>query len=239
MSLEDKLRNLEFDDGMGNLTKLEYASHSALDEERREIYSSANLFDKTSDVIAVKYFDNERNVVEHIVCVENDTVRPIISECAIMMEELSPTALVEYQYDMEGKWRLSRISLDPMVQYKAYKFKAWREMLDKPSCEAAFARMIQCGLINRLYDKLGFPIPDEEKSQWTVIDEKTGKEVDIPRPVYSLRIWNPSANAYDYISPVMEGAPETDEQADSYWQHTLLELKLFHGDEYVTSLLNR
>lgn len=34
--------------------------------------------------------------------------------------------------------------------YKATKFKNWQDMLEKPSCEAAFARMLQIGPVNRL-----------------------------------------------------------------------------------------
>ena len=34
--------------------------------------------------------------------------------------------------------------------YKATKFKNWQGMLEAPSCEAAFARMLQIGPVSRL-----------------------------------------------------------------------------------------
>lgn len=146
--------------------------------------------------------------------------------------------MVEYQYDPDGPWRLAKISREPLEAYKASKFTLWRGMLDKPSCEAAFARMLQSGPINRIYDKLGFPIPEEEQAKWRITDENTGKLVDIPRPVHRLRIWNPSTDSYDEISALLGGAPNDDE-LENYWIRTLEEMKVLHGEEYIQNLLNR
>ena len=146
--------------------------------------------------------------------------------------------MVEYQYDPNGPWRLAKISKEPLEAYKASKFTLWRGMLDKPSCEAAFARMLQSGPINRIYDKFGFPIPDDEQMKWKITDENTGKLVDIPRPVYKLRIWNPNNDSYEEISALLGGAP-SDEELESYWIQTVNEMRVLHGEEYIQSLLNR
>jgi hypothetical protein len=104
--------------------------------------------------------------------------------------------------------------------------------------EAAFARLLQSGPINRIYDKLGFPIPEDEQSAWRITDENTGKLVDIPRPVYKLRIWNPLTDSYDEISAQLGGAPSDDELND-YWVATMEEMKGKHGEDYIQALLNR
>jgi hypothetical protein len=189
-------------------------------------------------VFAVKYA-GENGVVEHIILWNGSRSVPVLCECGISCEELSPTQMVEYQYDSDGPWRLAKISYEPMEAYKSHKFKMWREMLDKPSCEAAFARMIKSGPVNRLYDKLGFPISESEQDNWKITDEKTGKQVDIPRPVHALRIWNSEAGEYTMVSPIMVGAPPDDEALAEYWQETLVELKTKHGEDYVNSLLTR
>lgn len=104
--------------------------------------------------------------------------------------------------------------------------------------EAAFARLLQCGPINRIYDKFGFPIPEEEQGAWRITDENTGKLVDIPRPVHQLRVWNPATDSYDEISALLGGAPSDAELSD-YWLATLEEMKGKHGEEYIHALLNR
>jgi hypothetical protein len=106
------------------------------------------------------------------------------------------------------------------------------------SGEAAFARMLQSGPINRLYDKLGFPIPEAEVASWQITDERTGKLVDVPRPVHSLRVWNADTDSYREISAIMDGAP-SDSELDAFWAHRLHEVRTKHGDEYVDHLLSR
>jgi hypothetical protein len=167
--------------------------------------------------------------------------------------------MVEYQYDPDGPWRLAKISLEPLEAYKATKFTLWRGMLDKPTCsssshspsppphhsaslfftgEAAFARLLQSGAINRIYDKLGFPIPEDEQPAWRITDENTGKLVDIPRPVHRLRIWNPTHDGYDEVSALLGGAPG-DEQLGEYWDGVMEEMRRKHGEEYILALLSR
>lgn len=104
--------------------------------------------------------------------------------------------------------------------------------------EAAFARLLQSGPINRIYDKFGFPIPEDEQAAWRITDENTGKLVDIPRPVHKLRLWNPSTDSYDEISASLGGAP-SDAELNDYWLATLDEMKGKHGEEYIHTLLNR
>lgn len=239
--MEEAFKNIQFDDGMGKVEALPFMSFEELSSDRKAIYEDAGcLASKTPEdsVYAVKY-QCEDKTVEHIVLWNGARAAPVFCECGISYEELSPTQMVEYQYEENGPWRLARISFEPMEAYKSHKFKMWRDMLDKPSCEAAFARMIKSGPINRLYDKLGFPIPDSEEADWKITDDRTGKQVDIPRPVHSLRIWDTDAGDYSLVSPIMEGAPPDEQALAAYWHETIEDLKTKHGEEYVTSLLSR
>ena len=47
------------------------------------------------------------------------------------------------------------------------------------------------------YDKHAFPIPDAEAKDWIAVDDRSGKEVDLPRPVFALRLWNAKQQRYD------------------------------------------
>jgi hypothetical protein len=207
------------------------------------IYAAAGCFSELggvpSSVIGAKFDTEDFGPVQHIVAWDGTTATPVMSECGISYEELSPSQLVEYQYEEGGVWALAKMSLEPLQYYKSSKFKAWRDMLDAPSCEAAFARMIQAGPLNCIYDKLGFPIPENEQAEWTITDEKSGKLVDIPRQVAALRVWDASADCYAPVSPLMGGAPEDAAALAAYWEVTLGELRVKHGDEYITQMLAR
>ena len=52
-------------------------------------------------------------------------------------------------------------------------------------------------------------------------DEKSGKKVQIPRPLHALRIWNATTKSYDEVSTLLDGAP-SDEEKDKYWTEMIL-----------------
>ena len=52
------------------------------------------------------------------------------------------------------------------------------------------------GLVTSIYDHVSFPSPADEQPDWEVEDENTGKMVAIPRPVSSIRIWDPEEKKY-------------------------------------------
>ena len=212
---------------------------------RVAIYNAAGCFSALggvpATVVAAKYDTEDFGPVEHVVVWDSNanTATAVMTECGISYEELSPSQLVEYQYVENGPWALAKMSLEPLTYYKQSKFKAWRDMLDAPSCEAAFARMIQAGPLNCIYDKLGFPIPENEADEWTITDEKSGKLVDIPRQVFALRVWDAEADSYSVVSPLMGGAPADAAALAAYWEETLGELRAKHGDDYIAKLLTR
>jgi len=205
---------------------------------RRAIYAAA-IDDIAADdfVASVECKDSSDELVERIVRVPADksAAEDVVLECKISMEDCSPSALVEYTFNGTD-WFLAQMSAPSLEYYKAGKFKVWRKMLLEPDCEAAFRRLLQIGLINHMFDHVAFPMPEAEQGDWEVEDEKTGKKVQIPRPVSGLRVWNASKRDYDTISTLLAGAP-TDEEKDKYWADMLVELRSIHGDEYIDGFL--
>ena len=238
---EEALKALQFEDDMCNMKTLPFISVAPLDNDRVDMFNHVIGPYNSSDIeiLCAKYTNFDGNIVDHIIKYEKstNTAHKVLCECGISMEEFSPVCIVQYQYEENGPWRLSKISKDPLDAYQKSKFSLWRNMLNAPTCQAAFVRMLKVGPINRIYDKLAFPIPETEQDDWVITDEKSGKKVDIPRPVVNLRIWNSTSNEYTSISPALEGAP-SDADIDEFWKTTLVELRQLHGDEYITSLLS-
>lgn len=156
-------------------------------------------------------------------------------ECQVSLEEYSPSQLIEYTFNENGPWYLSPMSLPSLEQYRKTKFENWKHMIEHPDCEAAFKRLLNIGLINRMFDFHAFPSPDNEKHLYEVKDEN-GKTVMIPRPVKALRIWNPAKKKYDDVDCHLEGAPK-DNEVQQYWENMLNQFRLERGNEYIDKLL--
>lgn len=159
------------------------------------------------------------------------------STCQVTYEDLSASQLVEFRFADEGDatWRLSCIGEAALTAFKAHKFKGWKDMLENPTCEAQFRRMLQLGLVNKVYDKFIFPTPDALKPSYTVVDDN-GKNVDIPHSVAGLRIWAAADQAYREISPQLDGAP-SDADAAKVWGEMLDQWRETRGAEFIDSLL--
>ena len=109
-------------------------------------------------------------------------------------------------------------------------------MLNNPDCEAQFRRMLQCGIVINMYDKGMFPTPDALKEKYQVVDDKNGKTIDLPHPVAALRVWNAEKQAYDDVSPHLDGAP-TAEEKDAAWAKILDDFRESRGHEYINDML--
>jgi hypothetical protein len=129
------------------------------------------------------------------------------------------------------------LGVDSLQSYIAGKFSAWKgQMLTAfGGCAKAFLPELRRGYaLTNIYDHMVFSSPAYEKQDWEV--EHQGKLVSIPRPVAALRIWNPSTEAYDPLSPVMTGSP-SEAQREEYWQSFLAELREHlnpkYGDAFI------
>merc|ERR1712226_666493 len=150
---------------------------------------------------------------------------------------MGPSECVEYSFsEASENFALAQISRDALETYRSMKFEAWKHMLMEPSCEAAFRRMLQLGIVTRMYDPHVFPTPENLKSSYQVVDEKTGKLLDLPHPVAKLRIWSAQKGTYEAIDTRLDNAPAETEQ-QKWWNNLLADFKLRHGEEYISSLL--
>eukprot|EP01062_Namystynia_karyoxenos_P024358 TRINITY_DN1948_c1_g1_i1.p2 TRINITY_DN1948_c1_g1~~TRINITY_DN1948_c1_g1_i1.p2 ORF type:complete len:261 (+),score=110.88 TRINITY_DN1948_c1_g1_i1:78-785(+) len=209
-----------------------------LSPERRSIYATAYPALATGAVGAA-LCDEGGTKVQHVVhCPPGGTPTVVIIEegCKIMYEDLPPSRMVEYRFKEGGGWMLSRMGPEACEMYRGQKFKAWKQMLDEPSCEAALRRMLEGGLVNRLFDENVLPTPEDQLAQWQVVDQATGKTISIPHPVAELRLWDAEAGEYRTMSAVLAGAPE-DDGVEQAWQGILDELRAKHGTEYINGFL--
>mmetsp|Transcript_53225 Transcript_53225/g.65257 ORF Transcript_53225/g.65257 Transcript_53225/m.65257 type:complete len:121 (+) Transcript_53225:1-363(+) len=116
------------------------------------------------------------------------------------------------------------------------KFEAWKQMLQKPTCEAQFRRMLQLGCVSELFDPQLFPTPKALQAQYQVTDDRTGKLIQLPHPVKELRVWSPSKLSYEHIDTKLTGAP-TQAEKSAWWTSFVDQLRKEHGDEYITGLM--
>lgn len=239
-SLEVQLRNIKFFNEFTQEFSLlpVLTSFTELDLSRRAIYLHAKCFQEKDTVIAAHFTSADTSnpsAVEHLFCWDKKTATPVLSTCGISYDSFSPTCMIEYQYDAGGPYRLSKIALEPFLQYKKCKFRTWEKMLENPECQAAFSRMLKEGPMNHLFDSIAFPIPEDEILLWVAKNEK-GKNTEIPRPVFAFRLWDPIDNCYQPLSPLMDGAPENDEALKIYWESKLESLRASSGADYIESL---
>ena len=160
--------------------------------------------------------------------------------CQITYEDLSLSDCVEYCFSEESpfpSWHVAQISAIAVEDFKAKKFKLWENQLQAPECEAAFRRQLQQGPIRNVYDKFIFPSPESLGNKYKVVDEHSGKIVDLPHQVSRMRIWNASKGEYDEFDPSLTGAPKSDDEAKVYWDQLMTTLCELRGKEYIESLL--
>lgn len=221
-----------------------YQSHRPLESERRQIIASAFPACGVMDdqVMAIVAKDAEGNAKEFTAIVKEATDAPpsaslVMGSCQITYEDMPPADCVEYAFAEDpGSWALAQLSRDALETYRGMKFEAWKGMLTNPTCEAQFRRMLQIGIVTRLYDPHVFPTPESLKSMYQVTDEKTGKLIELPHPVGAMRIWNAGSQSYDMIDPQLQGAPPEAEK-DAWWANLIQELKAKLGDEYVAQFV--
>ncbi|MES1918812.1 hypothetical protein MHBO_000714 [Bonamia ostreae] len=174
--------------------------------------------------------------LEYVLVLRDDqtSIEIATTNCGISYDTISPSQLVEYCYH-KGKWQLSNISLESLGFYRASKFSFWKKLLLEPTCKAQFRRTLRQGMVNRMFDRLVFRMPEEEQKNWQVEDEN-GKRVYIPRPVEALRIFDAATRRYKDVSPILDDAP-SDEEAPKWWTEFLVVLREKHGADFIEEIL--
>lgn len=221
-----------------------YQSHRRLEPARRRIMATA--FPECAqgrEVMAVVASDRRGDCREFIAVL--DTTGPVpaaslvMGSCQILYEDMSPSECCEYCFAEDPEtWVMTKTSCEAIESYKGMKFEAWKGMLTNPTCEAQLRRMLQIGLVTRLYDSNVFPTPDSQKSLYWVIDEKTGQSIELPHPVAGLRVWDASKQTYKSLDPQLTGAPKDEQGKNAFWAGMILGLKARLGDEYVSQFVS-
>lgn len=229
------------------------ASVAPLSAGRRAIYAAAGIdgfpaagTDPDKAVAAVCCVDGG-DTIEHIVVVVGGgdggggavtADPPITYEDKIMFDDVPLSGIVEYRFGPAGPRLLGTISTESLSFYVKSKFKVWRELLQSGGngCKRSFRSLLRTGLITRIYDPIAFPSPPAELPDWQVMDENTGKRVDIPRPVADVRVWDAGVGGYRALQGRLEGAPAVAEEA-AFWAETLKELKELYGADLVDELM--
>eukprot|EP00486_Rosalina_sp_Unknown_P009229 CAMPEP_0201583864 /NCGR_PEP_ID=MMETSP0190_2-20130828/103694_1 /ASSEMBLY_ACC=CAM_ASM_000263 /TAXON_ID=37353 /ORGANISM="Rosalina sp." /LENGTH=264 /DNA_ID=CAMNT_0048026643 /DNA_START=18 /DNA_END=812 /DNA_ORIENTATION=+ len=227
---------------------LKVSSIRYLEDDRIKIYGVLNesilkgehvlaveCLPKDADEAKQKDDDDDTTLQEKVIVISNNEVDIIELEDKITMEDLSPSKLIEYTFYENGPWFLAPMSQLSLEGYRKMKFKAWKEMIENPTCEAAFKRLLKIGLITNMFDNVAFPSPENEKADWIVKDDH-GKDVTIPRPVKKLRAWNCNKRCYKDVQAHLDGAPKP-EDAEKYWNDMLNKFKDERGDEYINNLV--
>jgi len=185
--------------------------------------------------------DDSIELIERIVTVmiddnNNITTNNCLIEDKISMDDFSPSELIEYSFNGTDYF-LSPMTKASCEYYRKGKYKNWIHLINNPDCEAAFKRLLKVGLINRLFDYIAFPSPDNEANDWIVVNEQTGKKTNIPRPVQNIRVWNVKTCKYESISPILDGAPSDDDK-DKVWNDMLNKFKSEQGIDFINGLIN-
>jgi len=222
--------------------EMTYTGHRPLEPERVRIMASAfpdieAPGQKPYAVLAQRGGDTK----EFIALVKSDPASEpptvLMGSCSITYEDLSPADCIEYAFaEAPEEWRMSQLSREALETYRGMKFEAWKGMLVNPSCEAAFRRMLQIGMISQMYDPQVFPTPESQKAKYQVTDERTGKLIELPHPVKGLRVWDAGAQRYTDIEAQLTGAP-SEADAAKWWEDFLGELSGKHGAEYIQDLI--
>lgn len=137
---------------------------------------------------------------------------------------LSSHSLSFSPFRSRSDWHTSCIGRECLDGYTSSKFNLWKEQLLQAfgGCSKAFLPEIRRGYaLTHMYDHMIFPFEDADKVWET---EHHGKTLRLPRPIQDLRVWDPRAQTYEPLSPLMAGAPlHTDR--DAYWLTLLDELR--------------
>ena len=227
--------------------KLSIEMISFLSDARLQIYESKYKNIASADcVLSVTVKDDDDELFERIVLVnKNDkdeyTLTDKLCDCMIgalcEVDQFSPSGFIEYCFGGNEQFYLAPVCVNCLDYYKSQKFEIWKKMLMKPDCEATFRRLLQIGLITKVFDFNLFPIPESELADYQIVNEKTGKTMNIPRPCKSLRVWNVEKKEYEKIDATLKGAPK-DEDKEKYWQDLVGKLKKEHGPEYIDKMMS-
>jgi len=220
-----------------NGSTFQYISERPLELERLGIYADVFPGCVGADKVVAVLAEGGGGKKEFTALVKGSAASLVKGTCAVTLTDLLPSEAIEYTFaEAPGKWAIAQISRQALDIMMKSKFGMWRDMLLKGECEAQLRRMLQAGVVSAIYDDVIFPTPEEYRHHFKVKCEKTGRIVNIPHAVASLRVWNANELKYDEIDPVLEGAP-SEADKETWWTSFLSKLKNQRGADYIEDLL--
>jgi len=222
------MESLKYEDDDGTY---EYKSVKPLGEDRKAVIGSL-----LPDILPLECFSVSTTGDDFLVIKNGTELEVIVETCSITYSDMSVLSMVEYKFSEEPTWRTAKVSKQALESYRIIKFKQWLGMLHAPTCEAQFRRMLQIGVVTRLYDKQLFPTPEAYIDKYRVTDEHSGKLIDVPHMVEALRMWNSATQQYDPLPVELEGAP-TQTESETWWKDKLFELQDQKGRVYIEQML--
>ena len=196
-----------------------------LDMARAQRYSQIpevkGMREDGSNARCVIGYDQDGKLTEMIVKIDDED-RPVDVwqvEDKIMMEPVNLYSFPEYQYDEGGPWRMCPAGATSLEAWRDSSFKLYEKALMQtpPECLASLGRMLHLGPVTQLYGRADdplFPMPEEEKGNWTVL-RNDGKKTYLPRPLNGLRMFNITSRLYTPMDMRLKGAPPPD--AEEAW----------------------
>jgi ubiquitin-protein ligase len=220
-----------------------------LQPERVAIFGSIAEGLTADNAVAVTCSSESMGTVEAIINV--DTMEHCKFEDPIMMTEGLIATLIEAQFEQGGPWVLSRGTVEGYEQEKQILFKNYEDFItkDPPECLSTLRKMMQNGPINRLYtgggnkfvkshEGFALRMPASEVADWQMTNDK-GELQDIPRPAIGIRVWNAETRSYDSLDPLLNGAPNTPEAVDAWYENVVRKHKSsnYMGSDLVDALV--
>jgi len=177
---------------------------------------------------AVNHGNNDINVDDY------DVIN-INCECLITYDIMNIMDCIQYSFDGKN-WYIGKISFDAFNGYKKSKFKLWKDLLIKTTCKATLKRLLNMGIINKMFDRHLF-MPKKDENDWKIIDDK-GNTIYIPRMIKYARKWNANENKYDDVNCLLDDAPN-DDNKEKYWNDMIKEFRETRGQEFIDQLLDK
>eukprot|EP00435_Cladocopium_sp_Y103_P003660 s2963_g1.t1 len=116
-------------------------SHRALEESRRKVMVSSfpQLSEGSAVAIVARSPNGEQR--EFVATTKGDGYDLVFGSCQITFEDLTPADCIEYCFpEAPSEWHMAQVSREALETYRGMKFEAWKQMLQKPTCEAQFRR---------------------------------------------------------------------------------------------------
>ena len=228
--------------------KLQVRSIRYLEDERWEIYHKHSELNKYQSTVTSKNY-----CILSVECVDINSVQLEINEFIVaamasqfeleileiederMLDDVSPSKLVEYRFSPDSEWFLSNGTLESVEAYRKISFKYWKRHIEHPFNANTFRRYLQRGITTKLHDRVVFPMPENEISDWIYLDDY-GKNVYRPREIYECRVWCCKQRCYVSVDIQLEGAPN-DNEKENYWNNMLNNMKELRGHDYINDIL--